>query len=106
MKRACLFCGSQTLLHRDEAAGLVGLVGSLDALACSIRQAAVGHHSLSRQCGRTRMMSCPPTALRGLTAIAEQWGRVDAFYRDVERHHFMGERYLCLRCGARQSRPR
>lgn len=107
MARACLICGSQVLVSQHEASG-AALLGGVAVLTAKGVERAQGRHFPSD--ASTRSVDGPvahlASCLDGLSAVSLGWETIGAFREDLLRHHFLGHRYLCLRCGARQNRRR
>lgn len=102
--RHCLICGSQVLISREEAGGVVLVLGIFAGLARGIRRAA---RTQSRETSSAKSESGLPeleVCLAGVNEVSTSNESVASFRDDVIRHHFVGQRYLCLRCGARQNR--
>lgn len=102
--RHCLICGSRVLISQEEAGGVVVVLGVFAGLARGIRQTA---RTQSRETSSAKSEAGLPeleVCLAGVNEVSASKDSVASFRDDVIRHHFVGQQYLCLRCGARQNR--
>lgn len=104
--RHCLICGSRMLLSRGEAGGIVVVVGVVSSLVRGIRRT---NRAPSRRASSAESeIDLPELAmcLGGMKEVSVSSESVASFRDEAIRHHFTGQHYLCLRCGARQNRAR
>lgn len=102
--RHCLICDSRVLISREEAGGIVLVVGVVASLVRGIRRA---NRTPSKKASSAESEVEPSESamcLGGMKEVSVSDEGVKSFRDDAIRHYFMGQHYLCLRCGARQNR--
>lgn len=83
---------------------MVVVLGIFAGLARGIRRAA--RNQSKETCSARSDAGLPElgVCLAGVNEVSASKESVASFRYDVIRHHFMGQQYLCLRCGSRQNR--